>query len=314
MAAAKRRVDLEEAEKEDSLLNLSDEGLTEEDVAKRKAALDKKYADAAKLEHKAFVDAINKQEKQLESFRKDKLMIAQARERLMPGGVLIFVTPKELIDSQICHHLANSFEHIRIFRLEDEEYAEKRKVVIMAKKKAKTMRNQEYAFELILNRYKPYKEFPVLEIRTEPYFEMINGRDDSEEKRVFYDVPIKDPEEILNFRVGPITADEALSTMKKSPLIDNYIKNFDSVLYNEVPKPPTQLHTGHVALLLASGSLNGYIGEGPNRHLVKGSVHKQITERTEMDPETEEQKVIEREYFNIAVTYLNQNGEFKELM
>jgi hypothetical protein len=145
---------------------------------------------------------------------------------------------------------------------------------------------------------KSYKDIPTIEPQLEP----------------LYDVPSKSAEDILNFRVGPITADEALQMMNRSPVINNYIKTYGMIFENEMPEPPTQLHKGHVSLLLASGLLNGYIGTGPNQHLVKGSVIKMSEERLEEDPETEETKTVEREYFHIGIKYLDRYGQFHKLL
>jgi hypothetical protein len=43
-------------------------------------------------------------------------------------------------------------------------------------------------------------------------------------------------------------------------------------------QPPTPLHKGHISLLLAAGHLDGLVGEGPNAHLVRGTVAKEERE------------------------------------
>ncbi len=45
----------------------------------------------------------------------------------------------------------------------------------------------------------------------------------------------------------------------------------------QVPRPPLPLHSGHLGLLLAAGKLDGIIGQGVDRHVVKGKVTKVVS-------------------------------------
>ncbi|TWK11146.1 hypothetical protein CHCC20442_1486 [Bacillus licheniformis] len=101
--------------------------------------------------------------------------------------------------------------------------------------------------------------------------------------------------------------------MKKSKLIDSYREKYSQVLTNKEPVTPTPLHKGHIMLLLTSGFLNGYIGTGPDQHLVKGSAIKDVREFSETDDEGNI-KVVEREYYNIGVKLLNGQGQFRKIM
>jgi SAM-dependent methyltransferase len=285
-----------EATKDQLDLNLED--LTEEEKAKQQEEVEKKIQKAVQERKIAYLRVLREQEKRTETYRDDKFLLSMVTKYLAPRGILIFITPKELIDGQICFKLANNYEDIRIIRQEDDEYEKQRKCIIIARKRMRVIRDEETAAELMKTKRKSYKDIPTIEPQLEP----------------LYDVPSKSAEDILNFRVGPITADEALQMMNRSPVINNYIKTYGMIFENEMPEPPTQLHKGHVSLLLASGLLNGYIGTGPNQHLVKGSVIKMSEERLEEDPETEETKTVEREYFHIGIKYLDRYGQFHKLL
>lgn len=270
-----------------------------EDSEKHKEELEAKIKKAAKEREIAYRRALREQERRMASLRDDKYLIALVSEKLTPGGVMILVAPKEFIDGHVSHLLTSRFEDIAVFRLDDDEYEKQRKVVLFAKKKKKFVKVPEEAYQLMQYKYKPYREIDVLEPQAKP----------------MYEVPSKSKEDILNFRIGPVSPEEVMSALQKSSLIQQYQETYSQILDNEVPKPPTHLHKGHVALLLASGYLNGYIGSGPDQHLVKGSARKMVKECIEEDGnDPNRSQIKEREYFSIGVKYLDRHGQFHTLM
>ncbi|SFJ64037.1 hypothetical protein SAMN02799624_05316 [Paenibacillus sp. UNC496MF] len=285
-----------EATKDQLDLNMDD--LSEEDKAKQEESVEKKIQKAVQDRKIAYLRALREQEKRTELYRDDKFLLAMITRYLAPRGILVFITPKELIDGQICFKLANNYENIRIMRQEDDEYDAQRKCIIIARKRARVVRDEETAAQLMKYKRKSYKDIPTVAPQVE----------------ALYEVPTKAVEEILNFRVGPITGEEAMHLLTRATAVSTYIKTYGMAFENKMPKPPTQLHKGHVSLLLASGLLNGYIGTGPNQHLVKGSVIKMSQDREEEDPETEETKTVEREYFHIGIKYLDRHGQFHTLL
>ena len=72
------------------------------------------------------------------------------------------------------------------------------------------------------------------------------------------------------------------------------------------------LHTGHLGLLLASGCLDGVVGEGEDRHLVRGKVEK----ITHTEQEYQGDVLVERELerYRVSVKVLTRDGEIKYLM
>jgi hypothetical protein len=297
---AEERARLEAMSQQMEMIDFGDEGLAEEAIQKRKEDMEKQLKKAIEEREIAFRRALYEQEKRTEQYRWDRFLLNFISKYLMPGGMLVFVTPKEFIDGQICFKLASSYEDIKIFRQEDDEYEEQRKCIIFARKRRQANRDQDAARVLMQYRLTPYKEIPVISFQTQP----------------MYQVPIGKPEHIENFRVGPITAEEILGALGKSHVIQKYVDTYGTALDNEAPQPPTQLHKGHVSLLLASGLLNGHIGTGPDQHLVKGSVIKMSSETAE-EEETEDGtdvRIKEREYFHIGIKYLDRHGNFHRLL
>ena len=103
--------------------------------------------------------------------------------------------------------------------------------------------------------------------------------------------------------------------MKKSYFLNKQLEIHYGEKVNEIPKPPAQLREGHVSLCLASGLLNGYVGTGPDQHLVKGSITKRIgIPIRDEDETTGSVTTRENEYFNPSIKYLDRYGNFHRLL
>ncbi|PVC74971.1 hypothetical protein C2I27_03535 [Priestia megaterium] len=302
--------------------------LIEETPEQRETRIQKKIQKELQNRVKAWRLAMKEQQKKMQSLRWDGFLLQRATTYLRPGGILIMITPKELIDDTIAFKLVNQYEDIRILRLDDEEYQEHRKCIILAKKRKKATRDDhELGKRIARTKERPYRSFgkirditaslvddaeryekQVLRAKTDAIYSVLEPQHEP-----VYTVPVADPEDITSFRVGPITGNEALATLKKSKLINSYRETYSQVLTNKEPVTPTPLHKGHIMLLLTSGFLNGYIGTGPDQHLVKGSAIKDVREFSETDEEGNT-RTVEREFYNIGVKLLNAQGEFRKIM
>lgn len=297
-----------------------------ETMEERQERINKKIHKELEKRIKAWRLAMKEQQKKLANMRWDAFLLQRATTYLRPAGILVMITPKELIDDSITFKLVNQYEDIKILRLDNDEYEEYRKCIIIAKKREKPTR-EEYTLGKALARTKerPYKTFgeirqPTVTPGHEKYdaqvFRMkVDAMYGVIEPQVepTYKVPVCDAEEIALFRVGPVTGTEALHTLKKSKLINSYQEKYSQIFSNKEPVTPSPLHKGHIMLLLTSGFLNGYIGTGPDQHLVKGSAVKDIREFTETDDDGDT-RIVEREYYNIGVKLLDAKGEFKKIM
>lgn len=300
----------------------------EETEEQRQERIQKKIRKDLENRVKAWRMAMKEQQKKMSSMRWDAFLLQRATTYLRPGGILIMPTPKEFIDDSIAFKLVNQFEDIKILRLEDDEYELHRKCIIIAKKRAKATR-EDYEIGKLIARTKerPYKSFgkirevtaaladdvekydkQVLRAKVDAMYEVIEPQVEPS-----FVVPICEEDEVQSFRVGPITGSEALVSLKKSKLMNVYQEKYSQVFTNKEPVTPTPLHKGHIMLLLTSGLLNGYIGKGPDQHLVKGSAVKDVREFTETDDDGNT-KVVEREFYNIGVKLLNAQGQFRKIM
>lgn len=278
-------------------LNLGDDGLTEEDIAKRDEEYKKRLEEKIKDSKRAFRAAVRQYEQKLALIRDDQYLLARITDRLMPGGILIMFTPKELIDQTISIRLNNQYEDIRVLRPETDRYLENRKCIIIARKRAKNINNKSKGIVMAETKFKPYKEIEEITIQQEP----------------LYKVPKAQIKRVETFRLGPLTGDEVEEAASRSNLFTNYQEMFSQTMTEQAPTAPATLKKGHIMMLLTSGYLHGYIGEGANKHLVKGSA----TKLSRTSEETDDEGVTswkEREFYSISVKYLTRDGEFHRLI
>lgn len=294
----------------------------------RNARINKEVEDALMNKIRAWRLAMKEQQKSFGPFRWDSFLLQKAINHLKTGGILVYVTPKELIDETVAFKLVNQFEDIRILKLDTFSLERYGRTVILAKKRRKATREfRDVGSTIARTKERPYRLFGEARNIT------INEEEDpqgyerqvfrqqmdrmygilSEQETPLYTVPSASEADVEEFRIGPITAKEALVVSQKSKLIETFQKTYAQTFINQNPMTPTPLHKGHIMLLLTSGFLNGYIGTGPDQHLVKGSATKEVREFSDTDDEGSI-RIVEREYYNIGVKLLNAQGEFRQIM
>lgn len=186
--------------------------------------------------------------------RFEELFLQHTYWWLKRGGVLIFVIPQQQL-ARCSSLLAERFLEIQVFRLASPESVRYGQVAILAVRRSvrqgQTDREQRSVVEH-LNALAHSTDLPLL----------------TDSPAVRYKVPLSGPCEFVN-RGLPLDLIEDLVT--KSPAYNQAARLLirqPSVLRG---RPMTQLHGGHVALLAASGALNGVFGEGGDRHMANWS-------------------------------------------
>jgi tRNA1(Val) A37 N6-methylase TrmN6 len=221
--------------------------------------------------------------------RREKAFLRMTAPYLVPGGVLIYIVPQRRVTRDVARLLASRFEQIKVFRFPDPEYADFKQVVVMGVRKTGNSLDEALALNLQ----------NVLSQVLEPLSETVAGQ---------YPVPPSGP---LNlFRSTLIDPEELEKQMAQSPLWRRF---YAMTTKNElqVPRPPLPLHSGHLGLLLAAGKLDGVIGEGDDRHVVKGKVSKVVSKVEEYKGDVLEQRELDR--YVVSIKILNRNGEIREL-
>ena len=193
------------------------------------------------------------------------------------------------LNKGIARLLASRLEKVQVFRFPDPEYDYFKQVVVFGVRKAGNFLDEALALKL---QNVPNQDLkPLTESATTPY-----------------PVPLTSPLKL--FRSTVIDPEELEKQMGLSPLW----RRFDAMTSKnelQVPRPPLPLHSGHLGLLLAAGKLDGVVGDGPDRHVVKGKVTKVVSKVEEYKGDVLEQRELDR--YVVSIKVLDGNGEIREL-
>jgi hypothetical protein len=178
--------------------------------------------------------------------RVEERFLHQATDWLMPGGVMALVFPEDVVGeySDARRYFATYYEHCTIVPF-PERHRPFREVVVFAHKRPRLMARADHQGR-------------------EPSWDAVQAP-----KGFVYWIPHGDGPRVFQ-KVEP-TERELRHMLARSPL-RTYL-----TAPPEVPlaAPPLALGIGHVALLLASGHLNGVVApEGQPPHVVRGTARK----------------------------------------
>jgi hypothetical protein len=232
-------------------------------------------------------DAVNSEER---SDRKEKTFLKGTIRYLQPSGALIYIISQKKLNNDVAKILSYRFQDFNVFRFPDEEYEAFKQIVLFGSKKHEpTVSDKEYDRLRII---------PEKELQEIPYSE-----------KPLYNLPPSGPVHL--FRSSLIDEDELEREVENSVLWKK-IKENAQVANDYMGRPPLPLHKGHLGLLLANGCLDGVVGEGKDRHIVRGKVEKVIAKYEEYQGDT----LVERdvESYRVSIKVLKKDGEIITLM
>jgi len=234
-------------------------------------------------------EATREEDAETRTERQEKAFLRMTIPYLVFGGVLVYIIPQNRLNRGVARLLASRLEQIRVFRFPDPEYADFKEIVVLGVRKARTSLDEALALKL--------QNVPQQDLKTL-----------SESDQTCYTVPPSPPLKL--FRSTVIDPEELEEHMARSPL---WRKLEAMTTQNElrVPRPPLPLHSGHLGLLLAAGKLDGVVGEGMDRHVVKGKVTKVGSKVEEYKGDVLEERELDR--YVVSIKILNRSGEIREL-
>lgn len=224
------------------------------------------------------------------SERKEKTFLKGTVKYLKPSGTLIYIIPQHRLTEDIAKILSYRFEDFNTFKFPDNDYKNFKQIVLFGSKKRKSWVN-ECDFEKLEAIHR--KELPEIPYSKEPRYKLpSSGR-------------------VQLFCSSLIDEKELEKEMEKSVLWQKF-NGYGEMNGNDLGRPPLPLHTGHLGLLLANGCLDGVVGEGEDKHIVRGKVEK-VTHKFE---EYKENTLIEREVekYKVSIKLLKKDGEILNLM
>lgn len=235
--------------------------------------------------------------------RVEERFLQKTYNLLRRGGVLVFIIPQPRLTQGIAKMLAYRFNKIRVLRFPEDDYAIYKQIVILAERGGPASdaerRAQEARLSLIARQEaSDLTDTDAAAGALEPYAVPASG-------------------EIRTFRSRLLTPESALELARASTLWSRIETRIRPGEEGQIGRPPLPLHTGHLGLLIASGLLNGVVGEGDNRHVVAGRQikHREEETETDMDESGRETDITRiRESFRVSVKVLLQSGDIKVLV
>jgi len=190
--------------------------------------------------------------------------------------------------------LENKFNRISLFRLEHADCIRFHQIVVFGSRKKSHARGEPRGVDALLRSGDRPSSIPPL------------NKDVAER----YVIP-PSPPATIHFTGLPL--DQIEDAIDRSAAM----QNARGVLVRKQQKmsgrPVTALHKGHVGLLACSGMLNGFFGEGDERHIAHWRAVKHVDEFNEEGEEVGETIIRRRERFSHELTLAFENGRILEL-
>ena len=203
---------------------------------------------------------------------------------------MIYIIPQTRLDKAIAKILSYRFEDIRVYRFHDKEYDAFKQIVVFGVKKRNPELDRDSYNALTKVRD---SELPELPFAGKPIYSLPNvGK-------------------VNLFRSTVIDFQELAREAKSSPLWRNF-REMTRIDEAANSRPPLPLHQGHIALMLANGCLDGVVGEGNDRHVVKGKVQKVVVKHQEQNQGTIEEREIDQ--YQVSIKILTADGEIRALV
>lgn len=222
--------------------------------------------------------------------RTEKAFLRGTVKYLLPEGVLIYIVPQPRVTEDVAKILSYRFEDFNTYRFPNEEYERFKQIVLFGRRKGRSYLDDSLLLALNAIPYTELQEIPHLE---EPV----------------YTLPASP--QVKLFRSTLIDEAELEKELKSSVLwqkLNQHGRNNK----DGVGRPPLPLHTGHLGLLLASGCLDGMVGEDEDRHIVRGKVEKVSHTEQEYEGDVLIQREVER--YRVSIKVLTPDGEIRNLM
>lgn len=183
--------------------------------------------------------------------RFEELFLRHTYRGLKRGGIVVLVIPQEQL-TRCSALLVEYFSSIRVYRLTEPQCAQYHQVVVLASRSTAQRRATDRQHRALVEEIERLSS-------ADAQIPMLLNVPDSQ-----YQVP---PSSLVSLTNRGIPLD-----LLEDRLHESYAYSQAARVLLRQPnvlrgRPITQLHGGHVALLAASGALNGFFGSGRERHI-----------------------------------------------
>jgi|SRR5579864_2442700 len=228
--------------------------------------------------------------------RFEELFLRHALRWLKAAGVLVFIIPRRRL-TNCSALLAECFNSIRLYRLTSPECLQYHQIAVLASRRTTRQSQNDRQYRTAVNHLNDLAgedaDIPALGDVAEAH----------------YRVPPSLPIALTNRGIPLDIVEDLLPTSAAYKQTGRLLLRQPSALRG---RPITQLHGGHVALLAASGALNGVFGQGGDRHMANWSPAKMFHHSVEHEPGG---TVISRKWssYSPKLLLLYENGTTKVL-
>ncbi len=183
--------------------------------------------------------------------RFEELFLRHTYRWLKRGGVLAFVIPQQQL-IKCAPLLAEYFSAVRVYRLTEPQCTQYRQVAIFALRRTIRQNTTD-------RQYRAFIEDLERMAETDAQIPALADTADA-----LYQVPPSGPATLTNRGIPLDVLEDRLHESNAYRQAARVLLRQPNVMQG---RPITQLHGGHVALLAASGALNGVFGSGADRHM-----------------------------------------------
>ena len=219
--------------------------------------------------------------------RKEIFFLQRTMTYLAPRGLLIYIVPEHILDKHCNEWLSSRLDNPEAYRFPEDIYPEFKQIIVIGNKKPD--KPQPSTAKITLRNWTNRSHAPLTLPTTSP---------------------------IKLFRANKLSRDNIIDLYSKHQTALERLLYPEDISSRPTPAAPLPLHLGHLSLMLASGRINGIMRPGtPERHIVRGSVNKQMT--TTQTTETTENSTVEitkhRDSYNVSVKILTPDGNITTL-
>ncbi|MEX3623620.1 DUF6094 domain-containing protein [Viridibacillus arvi] len=240
------------------------------------------------------------------SERKEFIELQRASKYVQPGGVFCYVIPSyRFADKQIARFLATHFERSAIMRFTDEDYPDFKQCIFLGHKKSSVVKStNDGMMDFFLNMY----DEKFIMDNVSPISEFIDAKE----------WVIPSMQRLIKTFYSRIEAKNTYYEGIRNSTGFEAFKNRTKPKELEIGgQPILPLNAGQMALLLASGAVNGKIGKEKSLHLVQGMeiVGTNTEEEVIVSPKGYvSTKTIDSTTRTVSVKILTPRGVIKKLM
>lgn len=225
--------------------------------------------------------------------RLEKQFLAKHWVYLQDSGVLVYIIPFEVL-KKVASFFYRRCTNLNVLSFPWADYQKFKQIVLLCVKQRpghdEVKKNIEFLESVCGNEV----------------FEVPENLDNTYEAATRYHIPVAAEIDDFYFWSQRLNPDQAIGQVKMSAVRNRVVKIILPVTVTNKVQTLAPLREGHIAMLLASGMMNGEIvGENNKKLIVKGSAKKIKEETTEENDSTT--KYIETDRYQITVRAISFN-------